>query len=100
MAIGASLIAALALAVVIPVAWFPKAPAAPTPGANAAPGASDIELGRGIALAQCARCHIYYEPSARTAAQWRQLLPRMLDKSAISGDSARKVEAYFAAGAK
>ena len=53
-----------------------------------------LELGRGIYLSNCVKCHSV-EPIGRYSAEkWRSLLPEMAEKTLLNVDDARALEAY------
>lgn len=70
------------------------------PTVTSAPGSSSAVLaeGRSIYTRQCTACHTAEPVSAYTAAQWREILPRMSEETKLNPAQSRAVEAYvFAA---
>lgn len=56
--------------------------------------AAKLKRGRRIYLTQCARCHSVEPIGKYSAAQWRDLLPGMVEESKLEADEAADLEAY------
>lgn len=51
--------------------------------------------GRDLYVGACARCHGPVAVRSRTPAQWREILPRMADKTQLDAAATRDIEAYL-----
>jgi hypothetical protein len=52
-------------------------------GADNFPTLSLAQLNQGLQVYQtnCSKCHPYKKPASRTAMEWKQIVPRMVDKA-------------------
>jgi mono/diheme cytochrome c family protein len=51
--------------------------------------------GRDLYVGACARCHGPVAVRSRTPAQWREILPRMADKTQLEAAATRDLSAYL-----
>lgn len=99
--------AALASAVLFMANCTPKAakavaktPGSPKDQVMAQYSADQLEAGKTLMLANCAKCHKLKEPETRTAAEWDVVLTRMIPKAKLSAEDGKLVRAYLVAHSK
>ena len=62
--------------------------------------AVQLEHGKSIFMANCAKCHKLKEPGSRTPDEWNKVLKRMIPKAKLSDDDGKLVRAYLIANSK
>ncbi len=62
--------------------------------------ANELETGKTIFLANCAKCHKLKQPETRTPGQWNKILKRMIPKSKLNDSEGKLVRAYVIANSK
>jgi hypothetical protein len=58
----------------------------PIEAARRAPAPGEIKSGREVYLGHCSECHVFYDPSMYTAAQWTDILGKMAGKAKLGRD--------------
>jgi cytochrome c5 len=61
---------------------------------------AQMQEGKTIWQASCAKCHKLFEPASRTVAKWETILPNMSIRAKLNQEQAAKVRAYVISHAK
>ena len=67
------------------------------PPAGQAEGLSpkEMERGRKLYVAKCARCHKFYDPAKYTDAEWRSWMNKMSEKAKLKPDQKELLTRYL-----